>query len=104
MGEGALPDMGEGTTPPPAPSSSPPSPPAVPTTAPASSGTEAEIVPGVDHALFVQFVVDTGSMDIPIALAHAQQKDKYKDNKSFMDWLMRPGTNIWRLRQEMLKK
>ena len=61
-------------------------------------------MPGVDHALFVQFVIDTGSMDIPGALMTAQQTEKYRENKSLMDWLMRPGTNIWRQRQEMLDK
>ncbi len=45
----------------------------------------------------------TGKMDIPGALAYAQKTEKYKNNASLMDWLMRPGTNIWRQRDEMLK-
>ena len=70
-----------------------------PVATPLAISADGLVVPGVPQALFVEFCLATGKMSITEAIKHAQETEKFRDNRSFMDWLMRPGTNIWTQRE-----
>ena len=74
-----------------------------PVAAPLAISADGLVVPGVPQALFIEFCLATGKMSIQEALKHAQETEKFRENRSFMDWLMRPGTNIWTQRERALQ-